>query len=202
MSERRSISNQHLILCVLTPRRCSLVPPPPNMRPAQDRGGGREGKKSLRVGKRAVVEAAKKFETEQKNARAATRPVHSLPAPRLMPLETGRGAPKLRALDGAFHAMNRNFEHDSQAIIDRARDAGVAASVVIVNDFGKMKDALLLTAQWPGVLYLAVGLHPDNIKRVHNMSQFAEQMEAVHDHALAKEAVRLFTLRIGGAALH
>lgn len=159
-----------------------------DMRPAQDRGGGREGKKSLRVGKRAVVEAAKKWETEQKNARAATRPVHSLPAPCLLPLDAG--APKLRALDGAFHAMNRNFEHDSQAIIDRARDAGVAASVVIVNDFGKIKDALALTAQWPGVLYLAVGLHPDNIKRVHNMSQFAEQMEAVLDHALAKEAVR------------
>jgi hypothetical protein len=157
------------------------------MRPAQDRGGGREGKKSLRVGKKALVEAAKKYETEQKNALKQQRPQYSLAPHHLTPLD-GRVAS--RVFDCSFFALNRNFEHDSQTIIERARDAGVQGMVVVCNDFGKSKELCTLAAHWAGTMYCMVGLHPDNIKRVHNITQFNEQMETLLDHALSREAVR------------
>ena len=97
--------------------------------------------KSFRVGKKGAVETAKKRETELKNSKLAARPTFS-PAPHPIhrfedsDSSSAVAAQRPRLIDGAFHIMNRQFDHDSNMIIERAQEAGVDAMVVVCNDFG------------------------------------------------------------------
>jgi Tat protein secretion system quality control protein TatD with DNase activity len=63
--------------------------------------------------------------------------------------------------DGSFQALKREFDAGAQTVIARAQESGVCGMLVISNDFGKTKEALTLCEQYAGILYCAVGLHPD-----------------------------------------
>jgi hypothetical protein len=141
-----------------------------------DRRGGREGKKSNKVGKRAALANKIKHDLEIKHAAIVARPVVS---PKPHPLAASSKGGGLRYVDAGFNVLNRQFDRDCVQVLERAAEASVSAMVGMCTDFGKAKDLMTMCAQYPGTLYGAVGLHPDNIKRVHNMAQFQQQMDEV-----------------------
>lgn len=136
----------------------------------------------VQVGKKAAMEAQKKLETEEKNKKIGQRPVFSLAAP---PLQA-----EINLIDGSFYALNRQFERDIIGVVTRAQENGIGM-VISTSDFGKTKEMMDFCKQWSGLCYATVGIHPDNIKRVHNISVFSTQMEELLDFALAEEAVAL-----------
>ena len=134
-----------------------------------DRRGGREGKKSLRVGKKAQIEAAKAHETQVKNARVAIRPLTSVLPPLLPPLfcQSPTGAHRdvcycaessgkvdgkekedrkeVRVypfVDCRFQLFNRLFENDSLRVLSRLNSSGCLGAILYNPDFSKASELL------------------------------------------------------------
>ncbi len=76
-------------------------------------------------------------------------------------------------IDSHCHLAGEEFHLDLDAVIARAREAGVARALVILaaQDDAEWARAQILPAKWPGVRF-AVGVHP------HQASTFAEQPDA------------------------
>jgi TatD DNase family protein len=149
----------------------------------QDRGGSREGKKSLRSNKKAIVEAAKK----DKHVPAADRPSRSL-APPTLKASTITSPPVL--VDCGANLTSRKFDRDLEAVLRRSRSANVRLTVNFTTDFEKTESMMSICKTNSGELYCATGLHPDNVKR-NNDKQFATWLEKLKDFALTSECVAL-----------
>ncbi len=72
-------------------------------------------------------------------------------------------------MDGLFdshsHLQLSAFAEDRQAVLDRARQAGVVGAVVVGIDAASSEDAIELAARHDG-LYATIGFHPHDAKRL------------------------------------
>ena len=155
---------------------------------APDRGGGRENKKgSLRKSK-VNIEAAKKAALR---APREERPQHAPPPPALaLPDGAGAASSVGQALyvDSCLSLASRQFDRDREAVLRRARQAGVAARVVSSADAETQKEVVDLCRGCEGTLYAAVGALPDNVKRT-NDKVMAAWVESAADAALLHPCV-------------
>ena len=63
-------------------------------------------------------------------------------------------------IDTHCHHTHDRFRADRDAVLERARTAGVTAAIEVGWDLASSRAALALARQHPGTLYPAVGIHP------------------------------------------
>ena len=133
-----------------------------------------------------AADAAKKAHAKPRDERPETSP--SAPPVSLPPLPALRPAAPLIA-DAFANLVSRQFDRDREAVLRRARDAGVAFCVVASADVEKQSDVAALCREFAGRLYCVAGALPDNIKRTCNDKQLATWLAAVSEVALQPECV-------------
>ncbi len=89
-------------------------------------------------------------------------------------------------VDIGANLAHDSFDADRDAVLSRARDAGVERIVVTGSSMASSRRALELARAHPGVLYATAGLHP------HHASEYSAEHEALfRDLAGAPEVVAL-----------
>ena len=89
-------------------------------------------------------------------------------------------------IDIGANLAHDSFDHDRDAVLQRARDAGVERIVVTGSGAESSRKALELARAHPGVLYATAGLHP------HHASDYSAEHEALfRDLARHPEVVAL-----------
>ena len=87
----------------------------------------------------------------------------------------------MQLIDIGANLGHASFDHDLDAVLQRAHDAGVARLVVTGASREGSVRALELARQRPGVLYATAGVHP------HQASEYTDecdaQLRALHAHA-------------------
>jgi Tat protein secretion system quality control protein TatD with DNase activity len=128
-----------------------------------------------------------------RGGRGGAPPPPPPPPPPLALPEDGKTAPAGSALyvDSCVSLASRQFDRDREAVLRRARGAGVAALVVSSADAEKQKDVVDLCRGFDGTLYAAVGALPDNVKRT-NEKVMAGWVESAVDAALVHSCVVAF----------
>ncbi|MBI5060351.1 TatD family hydrolase [candidate division KSB1 bacterium] len=69
-------------------------------------------------------------------------------------------------IDTHCHLYYDDFHADLDAVIQRARDAGVEKMITIAVDKPTAEQCLALATRFPGVVYAAIGVHPSEVDRV------------------------------------
>ena len=67
-------------------------------------------------------------------------------------------------VDVGANLTNKKFARDLDAVIQRAKDAGVSKIMVTGTSMQASKDALRLSRLYPGSLYATAGVHPHDAK--------------------------------------
>ena len=78
----------------------------------------------------------------------------------------------MQLIDIGVNLSHDSFDHDRDAVIRRAREAGVARMVVTGASREHSPRALELARAHPGVLYATAGVHP------HHASEYTEECDA------------------------
>jgi TatD DNase family protein len=89
----------------------------------------------------------------------------------------------MELIDIGANLTHDSFDADREAVIARARAAGVIHMIVTGADVEHSRAALALAVQWPGVLSATVGVHP------HHAAGFDEAIEAELDTLLSSPGV-------------
>jgi len=71
-----------------------------------------------------------------------------------------------RLFDSHAHLQDRAFNDSVDAVVERAREAGVAGMVVLGYDIASNHAALAIAARHPGIVFPAVGIHPHDAASV------------------------------------
>ena len=83
-------------------------------------------------------------------------------------------------IDIGANLTHDSFDHDRDAVLQRAREAGVAKMVVTGASREHSPKALALAQAHPGFLYATAGVHP------HHASEYTEEcdaeLRALHAH--------------------
>jgi TatD DNase family protein len=87
-------------------------------------------------------------------------------------------------IDIGANLAHDSFDADRDAVLARARRAGLSAIVVTGSDVASARAALQLARAHPGFLYATAGLHPH-----HAANLDEETLQALHELALAPQAV-------------
>ncbi|QUJ67430.1 3'-5' ssDNA/RNA exonuclease TatD [Photobacterium sp. GJ3] len=69
-------------------------------------------------------------------------------------------------IDIGVNLTNSRFDKDRDAVIDRARAAGVQALILTGTSEQESREALAMAHQWPGYCYSTAGVHPHDAKSV------------------------------------
>jgi TatD DNase family protein len=92
---------------------------------------------------------------------------------------------EIRLFDSHLHLSDQAFEEDRSAVLQRARDAGVAELVTVASDPADARRAIDLAAASPGV-WATAGLHP------HESAAFSlELLAELEDLAVRPEVVAI-----------
>lgn len=87
----------------------------------------------------------------------------------------------MQLIDIGANLSHDSFDHDRDAVLQRARDAGVAQLVVTGASREHSPRALALAQAHPGFLYATAGVHP------HHASEYTDEcdaeLRALHAHA-------------------
>ena len=83
-------------------------------------------------------------------------------------------------IDTHCHIDGEEFDQDRDAVIQRARQAGVGRILVPAIDLASSERIVRLCEQYPDYLYPMVGLHPEEVR-----SDWREQLLAVSNLLLA-----------------
>ena len=86
-------------------------------------------------------------------------------------------------IDIGANLTHDSFDADREAVMDRAREAGVSHMIVTGADVEHSRAAIDLAARWPGVLSATVGVHP------HQAAGFDAGVEATLDAMLSEPGV-------------
>jgi TatD DNase family protein len=88
---------------------------------------------------------------------------------------------RMQLIDIGANLTHDSFDHDRDAVLQRARDAGVAQLVVTGASREHSPRALALAQAHPGFLFATAGVHP------HHASEYTEEcdaeLRALHTHA-------------------
>jgi TatD DNase family protein len=63
-------------------------------------------------------------------------------------------------IDTHLHLSHQRFDRDREAVLERARAAGVVAAIEVGWDLDSSQAAISLAARHPGFLFPAAGIHP------------------------------------------
>jgi TatD DNase family protein len=92
---------------------------------------------------------------------------------------------EIRLFDSHLHLSDQAFEQDRRAVLQRARDAGVAELVTVASDPADARRAIDVARASPGV-WATAGLHP------HEASAFnAERLAELEDLVTLSEVVAI-----------
>jgi TatD DNase family protein len=81
--------------------------------------------------------------------------------------------PQIAALiDIGANLTHESFDHDREAVLQRARDAGVARMIVTGASRAHSPRALLLAQTFPGELFATAGVHP------HHATEYTDECDA------------------------
>ncbi|CAN5653029.1 TatD family hydrolase [soil metagenome] len=86
----------------------------------------------------------------------------------------------MQLIDTGANLTHDTFDHDRDAVLQRARDAGVAQIVVTGASREHSPRALALAQAHPGVLFATAGVHPHHA--VDYTDECDAQMRALHAH--------------------
>ncbi|MFT4178815.1 MAG: TatD family hydrolase [Thermomonas sp.] len=87
----------------------------------------------------------------------------------------------MQLIDIGANLTHDSFDHDRVAVMQRARDAGVARMIVTGASREHSPKALALAQAHPGVLFATAGVHPHHA--VEYTDECDAQMRALHAHA-------------------
>ncbi|KKS44850.1 MAG: Hydrolase, TatD family [Candidatus Azambacteria bacterium GW2011_GWA2_42_9] len=80
----------------------------------------------------------------------------------------------MKLFDSHCHLQFSQFDDDREKIIDRLKEAGIKV-VNVGTDFEESKKAVELSKQYPGLMWVSVGLHPnDTLKENFDISKYRE----------------------------
>ncbi|GAX77518.1 hypothetical protein CEUSTIGMA_g4962.t1 [Chlamydomonas eustigma] len=147
-----------------------------------DRGGSREGKKSLRKNKIGIDAKVKSIQKGH-----AAIPDNST--------QTSANPPPVQKCDHAMpivdcgvQLINRQFDRDQLKVLQRAANSGVQAFIAYTTDFDKIDALTRLARENVSVIYCMVGVHSDMIKR--SSDKLTQQrLDQLRDAALRPEVV-------------
>ncbi len=94
--------------------------------------------------------------------------------------------------DSHCHLAGKEFESDLDAVLARAREAGVQKMVVVGTDLESSAASLALAQRFPGILRASVGVHP------HEAARYLDEQAW---KAIESEAAKLEYCAIGEAGL-
>lgn len=80
-------------------------------------------------------------------------------------------------IDTHCHIDGEEFDEDREAVITRAREAGVCKVMVPAIDLASSERIIKLCSQFPDYLYPMVGLHPEEVR-----VDWREQLSAIKSH--------------------
>lgn len=86
----------------------------------------------------------------------------------------------MQLIDIGVNLSHDSFDHDRDAVIQRARDAGVARMIVTGASREHSPKALELARAHPGVLYATAGVHPHHATEY--TAECDAEMRALHAH--------------------
>ena len=86
----------------------------------------------------------------------------------------------MRLIDIGANLTHESFDHDREAVLQRAREAGVAAMVVTGASREHSPRALLLAQTFPGELFATAGVHPHHA--IEYTDECDAEMRALHAH--------------------
>lgn len=87
----------------------------------------------------------------------------------------GHNVPGLMVIDTHCHIDGEEFSEDREAVIERAREAGVCRIGVPAIDLASSQRILQLCQQYTGYLVPMVGLHPEEVR-----ADWQDQLTAIH----------------------
>ena len=87
----------------------------------------------------------------------------------------------MQLIDIGANLTHDSFDHDRDAVLQRARDAGVARMIVTGASREHSPKALALALQHPGELFATAGVHPHHA--VEYTEECDSEMRALHAHA-------------------
>ena len=99
-------------------------------------------------------------------------------------------------IDSHCHLADEAFQDDLEAVIERARDAGVDGALCVLDATNQAEAtrAARVAALWPAVRF-AVGVHP------HQAGVFVDRLDEVEAHLRAAIAARAGTCAVGEIGL-
>jgi TatD DNase family protein len=83
-------------------------------------------------------------------------------------------------IDIGANLTHESFDHDREAVLQRARDAGVAKMIVTGASREHSPKALILAQTFPGELFATAGVHPHHA--VEYTDECDAEMRALHAH--------------------
>lgn len=86
----------------------------------------------------------------------------------------------MQLIDIGANLTHDSFDHDRDAVLQRARDAGVGRMVITGASRDHSPKALALAQQHPGELFATAGVHPHNA--VEYTDECDAEMRALHVH--------------------
>ncbi len=79
-------------------------------------------------------------------------------------------------IDIGANLTHKRFEHDLQAVIDSALDAGMSHMIVTGTSLDENPKALVLARQYPGLLACTAGVHPHHADEVCTLPDWVEAL--------------------------
>ena len=144
---------------------------------------GREGKTHDRRTLRGNLAKANPFAKQSESS----APSRSATAQRLaLPRRAGS------MIDAGAFLLSRALSRDQSRMLARAADAGVAGIIALTTDAEKAAELSSLVKLYPGALYSAAGVHPDNVKKGLADKAVDALLAGVRTAALAPECVAIF----------
>ncbi|NLB59382.1 MAG: hydrolase TatD, partial [Gammaproteobacteria bacterium] len=78
----------------------------------------------------------------------------------------------MQLIDIGVNLTHESFDHDREAVMQRARDAGVARMIVTGANRAESPRALELARAYPGELFATAGVHP------HHAAEYTAECDA------------------------
>jgi TatD DNase family protein len=69
-------------------------------------------------------------------------------------------------IDTHCHLYYRDFAHDLDEVVERARAGGVEKIITIAVDKSTAEQCLAIATRFPGLVYAAIGVHPSEVDEV------------------------------------
>ncbi len=101
---------------------------------------------------------------------------------------------KMEFIDTHTHLYLPEFDGDREAVIQRAREAGVSKMFLPNIDRESVQPMMELVGQFPDACYPMMGLHPGSVDAAHeqNLKKIREQLDQIPVYAIGEIGIDLY----------